>query len=142
MADHPLTTAGTATVVFASMAPYLAITEPRPAADAVLDDPLGENLLDRLYEVLGSTVEDPGWAYAWAKRGVQRLAQREAVRIGPLGGRICSLSPGIIDTPQGQQEAEAHAAMATLVAQTPVGRIGHADDAAVHEPATTDRSGR
>ncbi|ABW14107.1 short-chain dehydrogenase/reductase SDR [Parafrankia sp. EAN1pec] len=127
---RPLTTAGTALVCFASMAPYLQISEANPAADAVLDDPLDENFLDRLHEALGPLVEDPGMAYSWAKRGVQRFARQEAVRVGPLGGRVCSLSPGIIDTPQGRQEAETHTIMQTLVDQTPLGRIGQAQDVA------------
>ncbi|MDT3440613.1 MULTISPECIES: SDR family oxidoreductase [unclassified Pseudofrankia] len=127
---RPLTTAGTAMVCFASMAPILMITDPHPAADAVLDDPLDEDFLDRIHDVLGPAVEDSGLAYSWAKRGVQRFAQREAVRVGPLGGRVCSLSPGIIDTPQGRQEAETQSVMRTLVEQTPLGRVGQADDVA------------
>jgi len=127
---RPLTTAGTATVCFASMAPYLMISEPHPAADAVLDDPLAADFLDRLHEVLGAAIEDSGLAYSWAKRGVQRFVQREAVRVGPLGGRVCSLSPGIIDTPQGQQEAAAQDSMTVLLQQTPLGRMGTADELA------------
>src|ERR671919_416008 len=101
---RPLVTAGTATVCFASMAPLLGIAEPNPAADAALDAPLDEGLLDRVHDALGPAVEDTGVAYAWAKRGVHRLVQQEAVRVGPVGGRICSGSPRIIDTPQGRQE--------------------------------------
>ncbi|MDT3444848.1 SDR family oxidoreductase [Pseudofrankia sp. BMG5.37] len=127
---RPLTTAGTASVYFASMAPLLAFAEPNPAADAVLDDPLAEDFLDRIHEVLGTQVEDSGWAYPWAKRGVQRFAQQEAVRIGPLGGRVCSLSPGLIDTPQGRQEAQTSTGMAALLRATPLGRIGQAADVA------------
>jgi NAD(P)-dependent dehydrogenase (short-subunit alcohol dehydrogenase family) len=97
---RPLATAGTATVFFASMAPILGIPEPIPAADAALDAPLDEGFLDRIHDALGSAVEDTGVAYAWAKRGVQRLAQREAVRVGPAGARVCSVSPGIVDTPR------------------------------------------
>ncbi|WP_026240496.1 SDR family oxidoreductase [Parafrankia discariae] len=127
---RPLTTAGTASVYFASMAPILSIGEPHPTADAALDEPLAPDLLDRIHAALGATVEDSGWAYSWAKRGVQRFAQQEAVRVGPLGGRVCSLSPGIIDTPQGQQEAAEHSSMQVLVERTPVGRIGQAEDVA------------
>jgi NAD(P)-dependent dehydrogenase (short-subunit alcohol dehydrogenase family) len=127
---RPLATAGTATVFFASMAPILGIPEPIPAADAALDAPLDEGFLDRIHDALGSAVEDTGVAYAWAKRGVQRLAQREAVRVGPAGARVCSVSPGIVDTPQGRQEAEAHPYMEVLVQRTPLGRVGGADEVA------------
>ena len=61
---------------------------------------------------------------------VQRFVRAEAVVWGQQGGRICSLSPGIIDTPQGRQEAESHPIMKLLVERTPLGREGTADDVA------------
>ncbi|MBL7489460.1 SDR family oxidoreductase [Frankia sp. AgB1.9] len=127
---RPLTTTGTAMVCFASMAPMLMVTEPHPAVDAVLDRPLADDFLDRMHEALGTAIEDSGSAYSWAKRGVHRFVQQEAVRVGPHGGRVCSVSPGIIDTPQGRQEAQAHSLMQALVDQTPLGRIGQAEDVA------------
>jgi len=33
--------------------------------------------------------------------------RREAVPFGKVGARICSVTPGIIDTPMGRQEAAA-----------------------------------
>jgi NAD(P)-dependent dehydrogenase (short-subunit alcohol dehydrogenase family) len=127
---RPLATAGTAMVFFASMAPLLGGIGPDPAADAVLDDPLGERFLERLHETLGPALEDPGLAYSWAKRGVHRFVQREAVRLGPVGARVCSVSPGIIDTPQGRQEAASHPSMDRLVQQTPLRRTGRPEDVA------------
>ena len=126
---RPLAIVGTATVCFVSMAPLLAMSEPRPAADAALDAPLEEDFFERLHDA-GAEIEDPGMAYSWAKRGVHRFVQHEAIRIGPLGARICSVSPGIIDTPQGRQEAEAHTSMQMLVQQTPLGREGQAEEVA------------
>ncbi len=126
---RPLVTQGTAMVCFASMAPFLA-GEPDPLVDSILDAPLEPGLLDRMHEAVGPTIEDPGIAYALAKRGVQRFVQQEAVRIGLLGGRVCSVSPGIIDTPQGQQEAVEHPFMEVLVQRTPVGRVGRPDELA------------
>lgn len=99
---RPLTVAGTATVYLSSMSPTLGINEPNEAADAALDDPLHEHFLDRIHDAIGSAVQDPGLAYVWAKQGVRRFAQQEAVRIGPHRARVCSLSPGIIDTPHSQ----------------------------------------
>ena len=127
---RPLATAGTAMVCFASMAPHLAFDAPDAAADAALDAPLDEGFLDRIHETVGPSIEDPGVAYSWAKRGVQRFAQQEAVRVGPVGARVCSVSPGVIDTPQGRQEAESHPFMAVLVERTPLGREGRADELA------------
>jgi NAD(P)-dependent dehydrogenase (short-subunit alcohol dehydrogenase family) len=127
---RPLVTGGTSIVCFASMAPHLALRDPNPAADAALVAPLDERLLDRLHKALGADIEDTGIAYAWAKRGIQQFVCREAVRLGPLGGRICSVSPGVIDTPQGRQEAEEHPFMEVLVQQTPLGRVGRAEEVA------------
>ena len=101
----PLAGEGTAAVCFASMAAVLLVPTGDAAADPVLDDPLAPDFLDRLGAVAGPGIEDSGTAYAWAKRGVQRLVRREAVR--GVGRRPRpSISPGMIDTPQGRQEAE------------------------------------
>jgi NAD(P)-dependent dehydrogenase (short-subunit alcohol dehydrogenase family) len=127
---RPLATAGTAMVCFASMAPLLGIAEPHPKADAALDEPLDERLFERIHDALGPAVEDSGLAYAWAKRGVQRFVQQEAVRLGPVGARISSVSPGVIDTPQGRQEAESHPFMEVLVQRTPLGREGRPEELA------------
>ncbi|MEV6539404.1 SDR family oxidoreductase [Streptomyces sp. NPDC051665] len=127
---RPLATEGTAMVCFASMAPLLGNLEADPAVAAILDDPLRDDFLHRLREALGPAVENTGLAYAWAKHGVHRFVRREAVRLGPYDARVCSVSPGVIDTPQGQQEASAQPAMAALVEQTPLGRVGRAEDVA------------
>lgn len=127
---RPLTTSGTATVCFASMAPYLMGAQPSAAEGEVLDDPLHPKFLERVHETFGAAIEHTGVAYSWAKHGVQRFVRREAVRIGPLGGRICSVSPGIIDTPQGRQEAASTPEMAMLVEHTPLGREGRASELA------------
>ncbi len=127
---RPLAGPGTAMVCFASMAPVLGINAAEPAVDTALDAPLDEALLDRLHDALGPSIEDTGVAYSWAKRGVQRFVQQEAVRLGPAGARICSVSPGVIDTPQGRQEAEEHPFMQILVDRTPLGREGRDDELA------------
>lgn len=61
---------------------------------------------------------------------MHRFVRREALRLGPVGARICSVSPGIIDIPQGQQEAESHPVLAELVRQTPLGRSGRPEEVA------------
>lgn len=127
---RPLATTGTAMVCFASMAPILAGIQPDPAVAEILDDPLDPLFLDRLRDAVGPVLENSGAAYSWAKHGVRRLVRREAVRLGPLGARICSVSPGIIDTPQGQQETASHDSIARLVQRTPLGRVGQPDEVA------------
>lgn len=126
----PLATSGTAAVCFASMAAQIVVPHGDPAVDAVLDEPLHPDLFDRLAEAVGETITDTAVAYGWAKRGVQRLVRREALRWGGAGGRVCSVSPGIIDTPQGAQEAAAQPAMATLVDLSPVPRVGRPEEVA------------
>lgn len=127
---RPLATAGTATVCFASMAAHIGIPEGNPVADAALADPLVEDFLDRLHDALGPAVEDPGVAYSWAKRGVHLFVQREAMRVGPVGARVCSVSPGIVATPQGLREAEHHPSMKALVDGSALGREGRPEELA------------
>lgn len=128
---RPLATEGTALVCFSSMS---ALLRPPHQDDAlftsIMADPLDPTMLDRLRTATGPVIEDTGWAYGLAKRGVKEFVQAEAVRLGPAGGRACSLSPGVIDTPQGRQEAEAHPTMARLVEQTPLRRMGRSDELA------------
>ncbi len=125
-----LVTEGTAVVCFASMSASLALPDTDLPADAALDDPLREDFLARIREAVGPEVEDPGMAYTWAKRGVQRLVRREAVPFGRLGGRICSVTPGVIDTPMGRQEADAHEVMAMLVESSALAREGRPEEVA------------
>ena len=73
---------------------------------------------------MGEAIEDPGTAYTWAKRGVHRLVKREATRYGRAGGRICSVTPGIIDTPMGRQEAASRTTNDLVVERTPIRREG------------------
>lgn len=124
----PLVIPGTAAVCFASMAAQIVVSHGDSAVDAVLDDPLHPEFLERIADAVGERIVDTAVAYGWAKRGVQRLSRREAVRWGSRGGRVCSVSPGVIDTPQGQQEAAAQPAIAALVEMSPVQRMGRPDE--------------
>lgn len=128
---RPLATQNTALVCFSSMSTLLIPPHKDDhMIDMIMADPLDPTMLDRLSEAAGSAIEDTGWAYGLAKRGVKQFVQAEAVRLGPVGARICSISPGVIDTPQGRQEAEAHPIMERLVRQTPLGRMGRSDELA------------
>jgi NAD(P)-dependent dehydrogenase (short-subunit alcohol dehydrogenase family) len=127
---RPLATDGTAIVCFASISATLAIPDADQPADAVLDEPLHPDLLERLHEVVGPDLEDSGMAYTWAKRGVHRLVRREAVLFGRAGARICSVTPGIIDTPMGRQEADTHEIMAMLVRSSALAREGQPEEVA------------
>jgi len=125
-----LATTGTAMACFASIAPHLVPGDVDPAIDAALDAPLDPDFLERIHAAAGPGVEDSGFAYMWAKRGVHRLVRRDAVRFGQVGARICSVSPGIIDTAMGRQEAAAYPTNDMLVQHTPLGREGQPDEVA------------
>jgi NAD(P)-dependent dehydrogenase (short-subunit alcohol dehydrogenase family) len=126
---RPLAVDGTAVVCFASTAATMLAPFADPAIDAIIDDPLSPSFLDDLHAAFPG-IEDSGAAYSWAKRGVQRLVRRESIPWGAGGGRLCSVSPGIIDTPMGRQEYEQQPMMKTLVEQTPLARQGRADELA------------
>jgi len=126
----PLVVPGTAMVCFASMAAQLAADTVAAEVDAVLDAPLVDDLLERLRRAAGEMIEDSGAAYGVAKRGVQRLVQRTAIDWGARGGRINSVSPGMIDTPMGRQEAENQPMMRVMLDMTPLAREGRPDELA------------
>jgi NAD(P)-dependent dehydrogenase (short-subunit alcohol dehydrogenase family) len=126
----PQVVPGTAAVCFASTSAYLVGRAPDPELDALLDEPLASDILDRLAALPDQRIADPGIAYGRAKSGVIRLVQRESVRWGARGGRVVSISPGIIDTPQAQQEFEKHPMMKVMVDHTPLARVGRPDEVA------------
>jgi NAD(P)-dependent dehydrogenase (short-subunit alcohol dehydrogenase family) len=123
----PLVSTGSAGVCFASTAGHMADFS---AYAPVFDDPLAGGLLDRLHAIGGDAVDDPHWAYMVSKNGVQRLVRRYAKAWGQLGGRLTSVSPGIIDTPMGRQEMAAQPFMANIVEDTPLQRQGLAQEVA------------
>jgi len=118
---------GSAAVCFSSLAAYQIAPFADPALDALLDEPLAPEFLERIV----AAVTDSGYAYGLAKRGVVRACARAAVRWGARGGRVNSIAPGIIDTPMGRQELEQQPVMRTMLEQVPLGRLGEADEVAV-----------
>ncbi len=127
---RPLADNGTAMAVLAAISPMLDPATPDPAALAVLDDPLDPHFLDRLRESLGPAITAPAPAHTWAARGLHRFVRRESVRLGSVGARICSVSPGIIDTPLSQLEAAEYPSVDRIVQRTPLRRMGHAEEVA------------
>ncbi len=126
-AFEPLVEPGSAAVCFASSSAYLvAMHGVDPKLDALVDEPLAAGFLDRCAEQF----PDSGIAYSWAKRGVIRAAARAAVAWGRRGGRVNSLSPGLIDTPMNAQEFAAQPIMHVMLDSTPLGRLGRADEVA------------
>lgn len=125
-AFEPLVGDGSAAVCVASQAGHL-LGDPDPTLGALLSEPLTDDFLLRS-EAAGIT--DSGAAYGWSKWAVRRLVIERAPAWGARGGRIVSLSPGIIDTPMGQQELENQPFMPTMIEMTPLERMGTADEIA------------
>jgi NAD(P)-dependent dehydrogenase (short-subunit alcohol dehydrogenase family) len=127
-AFEPLVGGGSSAVCFASSAAYQLINfaPPDPELQALVEDPLADGFLDRITD----RVSDSGMAYGWAKRGVIRSAARAAVSWGRRGGRVNSLSPGLIDTGMGRQEFEQQPIMQVMLDTTPLGRLGQAEEIA------------
>ena len=123
---EPVVAQGSAAVCFASSAGYLPLELLGEELAGLVHDPRADGFLDRVESLL----HDSGMAYAWSKKGVQLEAAKAAVRWGPLGGRVCSLSPGLIDTPMGRQEFEQQPIMQQILDNTPIHRLGTADEIA------------
>ena len=115
---------GSAAVCWSSSAAYQIGPFATPEQDALLDNPLAPDFLDRIT----SEVNDSGYAYSLAKRGVIRAVARAAVPWGRKGGRVNSIAPGLIDTPMGRQEFEQQPIMKTMLDNTPLAREGRPDE--------------
>jgi NAD(P)-dependent dehydrogenase (short-subunit alcohol dehydrogenase family) len=125
-AFEPVVGPGSAAVCFASSAGYLPLELLGDALAQLVHDPRADGFLDQVESLL----HDSGLGYAWSKKGVQLEAAKAAVRWGPLGGRVVSLSPGLIDTPMGRQEFEQQPIMQEILDNTPLHRLGSADEIA------------
>jgi NAD(P)-dependent dehydrogenase (short-subunit alcohol dehydrogenase family) len=113
----PLVTPGSVAVCLASVSAHMGDF---PAeVDAVLDDPLAVDFVERFRAAAGGE-PDPGSTYRLAKWGVIRACRRTAVAWGGSGGRVVSLSPGLIDTGMGRLELAENPIKAHLVELTPL----------------------
>jgi len=119
----PVMRRGGAAVLLASMAGHLTGPLPAPVL-AALDEPLAADLADRLAALLPAEHRVSGMAYALSKLGVMRLVQRSATAWGRLGLRVCSVSPGMIDTPMGSLERVASQSADAAVPLGPIPRLG------------------
>jgi NAD(P)-dependent dehydrogenase (short-subunit alcohol dehydrogenase family) len=125
-AFEPLVTPGAAAVCFASSAGYVPLDLLGPELAGLVHEWRVDGILDRAAALL----TDTGVAYMWSKRAVQLEAAAAAVRWAPRGGRVASVSPGIIDTPMGRRELESQPMMRQMLADVPLDRFGTADEVA------------
>jgi NAD(P)-dependent dehydrogenase (short-subunit alcohol dehydrogenase family) len=120
---------GGAAVCFASIAGHLAPPFGK-AVDDALADPLSTSLLPRLRDALPSDQCNPGMAYTLSKLGILRLVQRAGVDWGRRGARVCSVSPGLIDTPMGVLERKSSPDAEAAIGAAPIPRVGTPEELA------------
>ena len=113
--------AGSVAVFIGSLAGQL--DDVPPAVAAALDDPLAPDLRRRVELATGSELT-PGLAYSLSKLGVIRLCRRGALPWGRKGARIISVSPGLINSPQGASGYAVHPEKSALLEKTPLRREG------------------
>lgn len=117
----PLVAPGAAAVLIGSMAGHL--SRPDAAASAILAEPLAADLVERMAAQLGEQAT-PEAAYALSKNALMGLVRRLAPVWGARGGRIVSLSPGMIATTQGAAEFAANPNKRRMFAASPLAREG------------------
>ncbi|HVU74869.1 MAG TPA: SDR family oxidoreductase [Mycobacteriales bacterium] len=130
----PLAGPGTVAVCWSSSSAHMGpMAAPAPEITAAMADPLSPDLYDKVRAALGDVLDGEmgsGIGYGTAKRGVIQLVGRQAAAWGAKGARICSISPGMIDTPMGRQEFEKQPAMAFMLQSTPLARFGASSEIA------------
>ena len=132
---EPLVVPGTVAVLIASTAGHglPAI----PGFEEVLADALGDDLVERCRPFIQGMMAQageamgPGMSYSFSKLGVLKLGERKAMDWGPKGGRVVTISPGLMLTPMGRQELEKTNGAKQVLDAAPVGRPGTAQDIAV-----------
>jgi NAD(P)-dependent dehydrogenase (short-subunit alcohol dehydrogenase family) len=114
---------GLVAVLIASIAGHVAI--PDADIDSVFEAPLANDFLQRAKPLLDKQgagfagVE--GVAYNQSKRWVRKTVERRAREWGKSGARICSISPGLIDTPMGRSEMDKTQGVANTLEATTMG---------------------
>jgi NAD(P)-dependent dehydrogenase (short-subunit alcohol dehydrogenase family) len=115
----PHVTAGSVAVCVSSVSAHMGDFD--AAMEALLAEPLTPGFEDRFRSLVGQD-PDPGATYRLAKRGVLLLCAHAASAWGPRGGRVVSLSPGLIDTEMGRLELRHQPIKKWLAEITPVQR--------------------
>jgi NAD(P)-dependent dehydrogenase (short-subunit alcohol dehydrogenase family) len=126
LAEHVVP--GTAAVCLASISGHMGTFD--PMMDAILDRPLEADFAERFRSQFADE-PDSGSTYRLAKRGVIRSCERAAVAWGRKGGRVVSLSPGLIDTSMGRLELVGHPIKEEMARFTPIRSARQDPDAAL-----------
>src|SRR3954453_23881601 len=70
------------------------------------------------------------WAYGAAKAGIDQACRRGADELGPLGIRVSSVQPGIVDDELMSPITAGGSLLDDYEANMPLGRVGQVDDIA------------
>jgi NAD(P)-dependent dehydrogenase (short-subunit alcohol dehydrogenase family) len=124
LAEHVVP--GSVAVCLASISGLMGTFEPE--MDAILDRPLQSDFAE-LFRARFPDEPDSGTTYRLAKRGVIRSCERAAVAWAARGGRVISLSPGLIDTSMGRLELAENPIKEGLVQLTPLRSARQSPDA-------------
>ncbi len=126
----PAVAPGGCGVVIASMAGHLAPAIPAEEESQLALTPARE--LAALPALEASRHQDPGLAYAYAKRAAHLRVRAASVEWGRRGARVNSISPGVISTSMGQAELQGPTGsfMRDMVRGSGTSRLGTADDIA------------
>ncbi|MGB7050179.1 MAG: SDR family oxidoreductase [Acidimicrobiales bacterium] len=115
----PVVVPGSVAVCLASMSGHIGSFD--HAMDALCEEPLAADFGARFCTLAGDE-PDSGATYRLAKRAVVRCCERAALTWGERGGRVVSVSPGLIDTGMGRLELEKNEIKKWMAAITPVGQ--------------------
>ncbi len=127
-AFEPYVVSGTVAVCIASMAGTMTTVDPATLRRLATTPAAG---LARLAELDPATM-DAGTAYGIAKRANQVRVEAASPAWGRRGGRVVSISPGIIATPMGNAELDGPfgEVMRSMIEMSGTRRVGTADDIA------------
>ncbi len=118
----PLVNEGAGVVCIASQAGHFWASAATDEVRAILLDDSADDRCARLVAAMGMEELDSASGYALSKYGVLQLVVQRAAEFGQRGARLVSLSPGVIDTPMGNSEMEAHKeSMQGIIDMTPAG---------------------
>lgn len=131
---EPVLRPGSTAVLIASTAGH--VLPPVPDVQALTDAPLAAGFLDAIGALIegmagGERSAAAGLAYCFSKQAVLRMVEQRAGRWGRAGGRIVSISPGLILTPMGRSELAGTPGAAQVRDSAPAGRPGRAIDIAL-----------
>jgi NAD(P)-dependent dehydrogenase (short-subunit alcohol dehydrogenase family) len=125
---EPLAEPGTAAVCVASMAGTMT-TLPPDVLQLLAVTPTDQH---QTLSVLDASAMNAGEAYGLAKRANQVRVQAASVAWGRRGGRVVSVSPGVIHTPMGRAELEGPfgEVMRDMIEKSGTRRVGTPEDIA------------